>query len=51
MVAILDEVFVSNVRSFSVTVISRAHFPNTFHIVEKGMSFGYLAYTVALAEW
>jgi hypothetical protein len=51
MVDIVDEVFVSGFRNFSVTVIGRAHFPNSFDIVEKGMNFGYLAHTVALAVW
>jgi len=42
---------VSSFRYFGVTVIGRAHFLNTFNIVEKGMNFGYLAHTVALAVW
>jgi hypothetical protein len=51
MVAILDKVFVNGFRYFGVTVSSRAHFPNTFNIVEKEMNFGYLAHAVALAVW
>jgi hypothetical protein len=51
MVAILDEVFVNGFRYFGGSVIGRAHFPNTFDIVEKGMNFGYLAHTAALAVW
>jgi hypothetical protein len=51
MVAILDEVFVSGFRYFGVNVIGGTLFPNTFNIVEKGMNFGYLAHTVALAVW
>ena len=41
----------SGFRYFGVTVIGRAHFPNTSNIMEKGMNFGYLAPTVALAVW
>jgi len=51
MVAILDEVLVSSFRYFHVTVISRAHFFNTFNIVKMEMDYGYLAHTVALAVW
>jgi hypothetical protein len=51
MVAILDKVFMSSFRYFSVTVVGRAYFPNIFDIVEKGMNFGYLAHTVALVVW
>ena len=39
----------SGVRSFGVTVIGRAHFCNTIDTVEKGIKFGYLVHTVALA--
>jgi hypothetical protein len=51
MVAILAEVFMSGFRYFGVTVVGRAQFRNTFDIVEKGMNFGYLAHTMALAVW
>jgi hypothetical protein len=36
---------------FGITVVGRSHFPNTFDIMPKGMKFGYLAHTVALAVW
>jgi len=49
MVAIWDEVFERGFRYLSVTVIGRAHFPNTFDIVEIWMNFLSLSDSVAHA--
>jgi len=38
----------SGFRYLAATVIGRAHFPNKFNLVEKGMNFEYLLHTVAL---
>jgi hypothetical protein len=42
---------VSSFRYLGVNILSRAHVPYTFNIVEKGMKFEYVAPTLAHAIW
>jgi len=51
MVTIVDQVVMSGFGYFGFTVVGRAHYPNSFDIVEKGINFGHLAHTVALVVW
>jgi hypothetical protein len=44
MAAILDGEVMSNFRYVGATVGGRAHFSNSFHLVEKAMIVGYLAH-------